>query len=445
MIGRIVATLAAVAAVVAPLALLGQRPAEVPSQETATFDVLPAELPVACPGQERLPIGDDAATEGDFASGSTDVKHGIYTAGSAVPEPAGSGYLASADVGTEVERIGTGDIAGLAAVTCLTPREDSWLVGGATTTGASSRLVLTNPTDASSDVMVTLYGPDGPVDEPQRLAVGARSQESVLLEGVADGLPSMAVHVEATGSGVTATLQDSRLDGFLPAGSDWIAAAEGPATRLVMPGVGPSLPEEGAGPVVVRLFSEAGARVNLSYVVDGEPVAWPAGTGVAVGAGEALDVEVPAGGMGTILVDANAPVLAAAQTRVVRDLEDGLEGDRAWDFAWTAGQQYRETESRVAVAGGYTATLVVYADAAGTYRLLDESGRTVARGSVAEAGTSTAELATATGRTLTMESSVPITWAIRLTDEPGFITVLTPADVTILPVPVDLLQGVYVP
>ncbi len=125
-------------------------------------------------------------------------------------------------------------------------------MGGSTALGSSARLVLTNPSDVASDVAVSFYGPAGKVDQTLSVAVGPHSQTTYLLEGVSAGLATLVTHVEATAAGVTAVLQDSRLNGFLAAGTEWVVPNEGFAEQFEVPGIGPSEPDGMGGASSVR-------------------------------------------------------------------------------------------------------------------------------------------------------------------------------------------------
>ncbi len=204
MIGR---TIAGVAAALITFWLAVQiQPQEIPvdAPDAVSIPVVAAPLPIACPGSLHIPVGNVGGTEGSIGSGSDDVRESTFTSGIDTPIPTDGGWTSTSALATEIERVGSGDIAGLAAVPCLAPRNDTWLIGGSTALGSSARLVLTNPTGVASDVVVTFYGPAGKVDQDLSVAVGGHSQSTFLLEGVAAGLATLAAHVEATAAGVVA-------------------------------------------------------------------------------------------------------------------------------------------------------------------------------------------------------------------------------------------------
>jgi len=126
-----------------------------------------------------------------------------------------------------------GDLRGLAAASCQEPAADQWLVGGSTELGNSATLVVANSGATAADVSVELFGPSGAVDLAGSAAflVAPGAERALLLEGVAAEQKRIAVHVSAAGGLITAHVQDSRLDGFTPAGVDLVSAGPAPPSR----------------------------------------------------------------------------------------------------------------------------------------------------------------------------------------------------------------------
>ena len=194
---------------------------EPPAPSGTTVSITPARQDVACPGPQSTPSG-VTGTDPELGGAATGVSANTYLTGAV--RPVGAGQASDALVGAAVHRVSGGDITGLAAITCTAPSTDQWVVGGATTVGASARLVLTNPGDASVQATVTSYGELGELDS-REVAIGPNSQGEVLLEGLTIDVAALAVHISSTGTGVVAALQDSRLNGFQPFGTDWVTAS----------------------------------------------------------------------------------------------------------------------------------------------------------------------------------------------------------------------------
>ena len=409
-----------------------------------SFSVTPARLPIGCPGRLVLPVGDDGAADGFFSSGSDDARYSLLIS---TAEPAieiGGGWASTEPSGAEVERVGDGDLAGLAAVACTTPREDSWIVGGSTALGDSARLVLTNPAVTPSEVRVTVFGPAGPVEQPLAISVAGESQETVLLEGLASGITTTVVRVEATGAGVSAVVQDSRLDGFHPAGTDWAVPGSPPAERIVVAGVGPSNPAGEAGPAQVRLMAPNGATVRLTLVDSGGEVTWPGVSAIRLEAGVVLDVDVPEVGLATVLVEADAPVVAGARSSTARQPEEGLDGDLEREFLWVAGQQPHGGSPHLVTMPYYTTSFVVYTDESEIFRAFDAATGTLLVERVLAPRTTT-EVPISVPPVTVVEVAGDAMWVLRIADDPGFVAALHPADVGEYPVDVAVNPEIYVP
>ena len=344
---------------------------------------------------------------------------------------------------TTIERVGGGDLAGLAAFSCSEPSNEQWLLGGSTSLGNSSRLVLGNPTLTPTNVEITVYGPAGPIDPPINRALAAQSSDTLLLEGIAPDLGSIAILVTADAGGVVAAIQDSRLDGFLPVGTDWVHANDGLGQSLVVPGVGPSDPEGDNGPAVVRLFSPEGGFVSMRLLTaDGEVLLAGVG-GVTLEPAEVIEVDLPASEVGTLLVESTSPTLAAVRSSVGRVPDEGLEGDVARDFAWVNAQSTESTRS-VAVTTHYEVTVAAYATADTTLRLYDwETDEVVFERELAADTTVEAPLDVDAGTAVRVEGDV--VWVLRVADDPGFVATIEPIDPDDEARPVVVRPGPYVP
>jgi hypothetical protein len=348
------------------------------------------------------------------------------------------------DVATSIERIGNGDLAGLAAASCIEPRMDTWLVGGSTRLGNSARLVLVNPSAVISNIIVTVYGPTGTIEQPIVRSLGPSSSESILLEGVASELATLVVHVEASGAGVVAMVQDSRLNGFLAAGSEWVTPTANPATSLVIPGVGPSDPDGPDGAATVRLMAPSGAIVKLRLVDALGVVAWPGASSINLDPGVAVDVAVPASALSTVIVTSDQPVVAGGLAQVARQPGEGPDSQLAFDTIWVGAQEPGSGASRVAILPPYTATLIAYASTLTTLTVLNAmTGESLAITVVGADATVEIPLDAPVGTVLAVHGDV--SWVVRISSDPGFVTAIAPVDVHDYPFAVTVLPGAYVP
>lgn len=443
MIGRTLAGVAAALAAFWIAIAVAPQGAPQDAPNPVVVPVLAAALPIACPGSLAIPVGAVGGGEGLIGSGSDDVRSSIFPSGSDDAVATDGGWTSTSPLATEIERVGGGDIAGLAALACLTPRLDTWLVGGSTALGSSARLVLTNPSSVASDVVVSFYGPAGKVGQTLSIAVGPHSQSTYLLEGVAAGLATLTTRVEATAAGVTAVIQDSRLNGFLAAGTEWVVPNDGLAEKLQIPGVGPSEPDGIGGPSSVRIFAPQDATVSLSLVSALGIELWPAAQGLSLRAGQVIDIDVPATAVATVLVDASSPVLAAGYTTVGRAPDDALQGVAVRDSTWVNGQAHLAGRSYSVVVPHYAVSAIIYSPTATTFSAVDPTGRVWLTLTVPEGQTREVPLGAPSGTVLEVEG--PIAWSVRVVDPPGFITSVGPEDVGPVDTVVAVAPGFYVP
>lgn len=128
--------------------------------------------------------------------------------------------------------------SGVAISGCAEARADWWFNGVDANTGATSRLVLTNPAPGIAVVDVLIFGQQGAVAAPgsRGIALAPYSRQSVDLSRFAPGVESATVQVRATPGRVAAAIATMKVQGATPVGTDWIAAADPPATNLVVNG-----------------------------------------------------------------------------------------------------------------------------------------------------------------------------------------------------------------
>lgn len=265
--------------------------------------------------------------------------------------------------GTQVQSVQAPDFSGLTASACSEPSSSAWLVGGATSVGRTSTLLLANPDAVDARVDLQIWGEDGPVASPglSGIEVPAGGQVALALAGFAPGLTSPVVRVSARGGLVAAALQHSVVRGLDAVGVETVAPSADPAPSVVIPGVrvvdsvgvNRTLALDGwedVAPIVrVGVPGDTDAQVTLRVApVSGE------------GEGTTLQVEVAAGTVGefpldpnsgggvaedgsgetglvdgvyTVFVDADVPVVAAA--RVSTAVDSGT-GEAAPDAALQA-------------------------------------------------------------------------------------------------------------
>lgn len=276
-----------------------------------------------------------------------------------VPAGADRAKLAAA----QTTSVAADDVRGLAATGCAAPLSESWLVGGATTTGWSGFVQLANPGDVPANVELTVFTANGASGTGSAVIVAPRSQRVVPLAGLAVAADNPVVRVTAKGAPVTATLQSNRIRTITPSGVDVQAAAALPDKRQVIPGVVVPAREVTADPdvatTVVRVLSpasDATAIVVATATGQDAPALGP--ITVPLAAGVPVDVELPGleAGSYTVRVDGTVPIVSA----VWQATQAGAGGD----YAWHAAAPVIAAPSMFAVAAGASATLHVVNDSA---------------------------------------------------------------------------------
>ncbi len=433
MMPRIVARVAVAALAVGGLVALGAAShPDATGPSARSFDIQPP-LPVsACPGPQTVPVG-DVGTGGDLASEPTE-RNLQFLTGEATT-PAGAGISIDAAIGAQMERTGNGDIEGWSAVTCTVPALEQWLVGGATSLGSSSRIVLTNPSGAPTEATVTVYGPLGQVDEQFVTAVAAGGQVDRLIESFAAELPTLVVRVTATGPGVVAVLQDSRLEGFQPAGTEWVGASD-LATDVVIPALGLDVPDAS---VTVRLMAPEGAQVSLTLVSEDGIEPWSVGHAFELEPGVVTEVEVPAPDLAAIEVSADAPVVAAARTVVPREPREAIEGEVAYDHMWVAGEVVND-KGLTGVVPLTGARIALYSPTSGTVAFADAEGNVAATATVRARTVTWVDIDVPQGTTLSTRDAVA--WAFVASSPDGYLAASRPVAIgesslsaTVVPAP----------
>ena len=227
------------------------------------------------------------------------------------------GSLAPGLVAAQTTQDSYDENRGLSSTACLGPDTSWWFVGGGSSAGRQSQLVLVNPEATPAELDVSISGPDGPVTTPRLrgMVVEPRSRIVVRLSREAPRLLAAAWHVEVRSGRVVAAVSDSELDGFVPRGSDWIPASADPATRVLIPGV---IPGEGGRLLVIHAPGELDATVKVRLITEGgsyvpaatSSVDVPAGTVVTVDLDSALD-----GQAATVDLQSDVPIVAGIRQR----------------------------------------------------------------------------------------------------------------------------------
>lgn len=289
---------------------------------------LAAELSVAAPSTVTAGVaeGASAATETRLVSPNVTQADEIPVF-TAAPEDGERSDVAAASSAS----VSSDDLAGFAASTCRPPLLESWLVGGAGTTGAADLVVLSNPGDVPAAVQLTLFGAEGEsAPAGGSLVIAPRTQRVLPLAGIAFGEESPVIRVSATGGPVQASLQTSITRTLVPGGVDQSGAVAAPTRTVVITGIDASATAQtGDSLSILRILSpsaDATATVTITPVGTSTPVGEATTVPLTAASPAEVNLGPLAAGRYTVAVEADAPVVAAAWQAT------GLgEGD---DFAW---------------------------------------------------------------------------------------------------------------
>jgi hypothetical protein len=253
--------------------------------------------------------------------------------------------------GGQSQFVNSGDLVGFAAAECAEAVGDSWLVGGATTTGRTSILTLSNPSRVAASVTLTIYGENGPVSGAgtDGIVVPPGGQRILSLAGFAPDLASPVVRVQSRGGQVVASLQEVVVRVLDPGGVDIVGAGPGPSTSVTIPGVviansaavAPLVSQEGFSDLrtAIRLLvpGTQNAKVTLTVLPE-DTAAKPTRVQLSVTAGSATEVPLDSfpDGEYSLSISSDQPLVAGARVSTVA--ESG-----ATDFSWiAAGTPLRE-------------------------------------------------------------------------------------------------------
>jgi hypothetical protein len=251
------------------------------------------------------------------------------------------------------------DVAGLAATNCAEARADTWLVGGATTVGRTSFVLLSNPSDVTADVDLTFFAETGQLDAPGStgITVEANSQRVFSLAGFAPNAKYPAVHVVSTGGYVAASLQQTVIRGLEPGGVELVGPTVAPSTELIIPGVkitGTSaiaqrLSADGYADLqaALRVYVPGSSDATITVSVASESSGSADGSyslSASAGVVSELPLKDLPDGTYSVTLESTEPIVASARTSA---LSSG-----AVDFAWNQAAAPLDDEVLVPIGPG---------------------------------------------------------------------------------------------
>lgn len=334
------------------------------SAEPVSVEALPApsESVIACDGP-LLALGRTVEQAGQLSIAAAQqvvsgpAASGAETGSLTAPGDAQPVVLSAPPLGGErVELAAAGsasiadaDLQGFAASACTPALAESWLVGGASTTGANDLVVLSNPGDVAATAQLTVFGAAGPSTPPggRDRVIAAGSQVVIALPGLQRDEESPVIRVTSTGAPVRASLQTSLIRVLTPGGVDQVQAVAAASVRQVIPGVTVVAEPDGANPAtIVRILSptsDGEATVTVTEI-DGASAGTSSVVPLAAGVPSELELGELAAGRYTVTVDSSAPTVAAVW--------EATGFGAGSDFAWHAAAPEIATPSVFAVPDG---------------------------------------------------------------------------------------------
>jgi len=385
---------------VAAAAVLGSTFLDLPSTTATPASELVIPVPTAqqltCPGP-LLRLSDDSGAGAStvftlgqavtrFSSTAGAVEQSRIVAsdaqpGESVAEPLVLSVAPDAQSADSIERLSgaqsqsvdRGDYVGFAAAGCRAVGGDSWLVGGATTTGRTTLISLTNPTEVASTVDLEIFDERGAVSAAGTtgIVVPPNGQRVLSLAGFAPGISSPVVHVTSSGGQITAELQQSIVRGLDPGGVEIIAATQPPARTVVLPGMVVTSLEaiqalRGTATqtddvmTAIRIFVPGEEPTSISATLtpddaDKDPIRFT--LDVSAGVVTDIPIEELATGAYTVQIDADEPIVAAARTTSA--VINSTGGIATTDFAWFTASPALTEDTQLTIASGLDAVLNV--------------------------------------------------------------------------------------
>lgn len=274
--------------------------------------------------------------------------------------------------GAQSQEVNVGDYVGLAAASCRTVGGDSWLAGGATTTGRTTLIALTNPTEVASTVTLDIFDEQGVVSAAGTagIVVPPNGQRVLSLAGFAPGVTSPVIHVTSTGGQITAVLQQSIVRGIAPGGVEVVGPTQAPSKSVVIPGIvvtsleavqalRGSVTQTDDLIAAVRVLVPGDDAATISATLTPTDTALdPIRFTLDLSAGVVTDIPIEELATGTysLNIDSDVPIVASARTTSAALVAGAVT---ATDFAWFVASPKLDKDTQFTVAAGLEAKLTV--------------------------------------------------------------------------------------
>jgi Family of unknown function (DUF5719) len=139
----------------------------------------------------------------------------------------------------QVQMVTSDDLDGLTGAACQRPTNDLWFIGGDTSTGRESLLVIKNVTKVDSTVTLEIFSERGKVTGSgmSGISVAAGKTTVVPLASYVPKTKTFSTHLVSRGGLVAAWVQQKTIRGLSAGGVDYVAPTSSFATTQAIPGV----------------------------------------------------------------------------------------------------------------------------------------------------------------------------------------------------------------
>jgi hypothetical protein len=139
----------------------------------------------------------------------------------------------------QIQAVTADGLAGLTAAACQRPTNDLWFIGGDTSTGRESLLVIKNITKVDSTVSLQIFNERGLVTGSgmSGISIAAGKTTVVPLASYVPKTKTFTTHVISRGGLVAAWIQQKAVHGLATGGVDYVAPTTAFSTTQAIPGV----------------------------------------------------------------------------------------------------------------------------------------------------------------------------------------------------------------
>lgn len=139
----------------------------------------------------------------------------------------------------QIQSVATDGLAGLTGAACQRPTNSLWFIGGDTSTGRESLLIVKNVTKVDSTVNLEIFNERGQVTGSgmSGISVAAGKTTVIPLASYVPKTKTFTTHLVSRGGLVAAWIQQKAIRGLASGGVDYVSPSAAFSTTQVIPGV----------------------------------------------------------------------------------------------------------------------------------------------------------------------------------------------------------------